>query len=87
MSQSVQVTADRALNRAISTDEQANACYYQILKRFVTTKSALAEEKPRQPEARLDADGLKHISAAWLVLQDTQKKLRKAYMNLYTASL
>ncbi|MBA7522427.1 hypothetical protein ES705_14546 [subsurface metagenome] len=86
MKQSNQETADRALNRAISADEQANTCYYQILKRFITTKSAFPEEQLRQPDARLDAGGLKEISATWAKLQDTQKKLRTAYMNLYVAS-
>ena len=87
MNQLVQETADRALNRAISADEQANTCYYQILRRFITTKSAFPEEKTCQPDARLDAGGLKEISAAWLKLQNTEKNLRKAYMKLYVASL
>ncbi len=87
MNRLVQEAADRALNRAILADEQSNARYYQILRRFITTKSAFPEEKTRQPDARLDASGLKEIDVAWLKLQNTEKNLRKAYMKLYVASL
>ena len=87
MNKLVQEAADRELNRAISADEQANTHYYQILRRFITTKSAFPEEKLRQPDARLDAGGLKEIDTAWLKLNDTEKKLRSAYMKLYVASL
>ena len=66
MNKLVQEAADRELNRAISADEQANTHYYQILRRFITTKSAFPEEKLRQPDARLDAGGLKEIDVAWL---------------------
>jgi hypothetical protein len=83
----VREAADRELNRAISADEQANTHYYQILRRFITTKSAFPEEKLRQPDARLDAGGLKEIDTAWLKLNDTEKKLRSAYMKLYVAYL
>jgi hypothetical protein len=87
MNKLVQEAADRELNRAISADEQANTHYYQILRRFITTKSAFPEEKLRQPDARLDAGGLKEIDVAWLKLQDTEKKLRSAFMKLYVAYL
>jgi len=87
MNKLVQEAADRELNRAISADEQANTHYYQILRRFITTKSAFPEEKLRQPDARLDASGLKEIDVAWLKLQNTEKNLRKAYMKLYAAYL
>ena len=87
MNKLVQEAADRELGRAISADEQANTHYYQILRRFITTKSAFPEEKLRQPDARLDAGGLKEIDTAWLKLNDTEKKLRSAYMKLYVASL
>jgi len=87
MNRLVQEAADRALNRAILADEQSNTRYYQILRRFITTKSAFPEEKTRQPDARLDAGGLKEIDVAWLELQNTQKKLRSAYMKLYVAWL
>ena len=87
MNKLVQEAADRELNRAISADEQANTHYYQILRRFITTKSAFPEEKLRQPEARLDAGGLKEIDTAWLKLQDTEKNLRRACMKLYVAYL
>ena len=87
MNKLVQEAADRELNRAISADEQANTHYYQILRRFITTKSAFPEEKLRQPDARLDASGLKEIDTAWLKLNDTEKKLRSAYMKLYVAYL
>jgi len=66
MNNLVQEAADRELYRAISADEQANTHYYQILRRFITTKSAFPEEKLRQPDARLDAGGLKEIDVAWL---------------------
>jgi hypothetical protein len=83
----VQKAADRELNRAISADEQATTHYYQILRRFISSKSSLPEEKLRQPDARLDAGGLKQIDVAWLKLQDTEKKLRSAYMKLYVANI
>jgi hypothetical protein len=87
MNNLVQEAADRELNRAISADEQANTHFYQILRRFISSKSAFPEEKLRQPDARLDADGLKEIDAAWLKLNNTEKKLRSAYMRLYVAYL
>ena len=87
MNKLVQEAADRELNRAISADEQANTHYYQILRRFISSKSAFSEEKLRQPDARLDAGGLKEIDMAWLKLQNTEKNLRKAYMKLYVASI
>jgi len=85
MSNLVQESADRELYKAISADEQANTHYYQILRRFISSKSAFSEEKLRQPDARLDAGGLKEIDAAWLKLNNTEKKLRNAYMKLYVA--
>lgn len=87
MNKPVQEAADRELYRAISADEQANTHYYQILRRFISSKSAFPEEKLHQPEARLDAGGLKEIDAAWLKLNNTEKKLRNAYMKLYVAYL
>ena len=87
MNNLVQEAADRELNRAIAADEQANAHHYQILRRFISSKSAFPGEKLRQPEARLDASGLKEIDAAWLKLQDTERKLRSAFMKLYVAYL
>jgi len=87
MSNLVQESADRGLYKAISADEQANPHYYQILRRFISSKSAFPEEKLRQPDARLDAGGLKEIDMAWLKLQNTEKNLRKAYMKLYVASI
>jgi len=85
MNKLVREAADRELNRAISADEQANAHYYQILRRFVSSKSYLPEETLHQPDAILNAGGLKEIDTAWLKLQNTEKKLRSAYMKLYTA--
>jgi hypothetical protein len=87
MNNLVQEAADRELYRAISADEQANTHYYQILRRFISSKSSFPEEKLRQPDARLDAGGLKEIDVAWLKLQNTEKNLRKAYMKLYVAYL
>jgi hypothetical protein len=71
-----QESAEREVVRAITADEHANAHYYQILKRFVPDSSA-------GPQARLDSSGLKEIDTAWLRLNDTSKKLRRAYMKLY----
>ena len=87
MNMIVQEAADRELYRAISADEQANTNYHQILRRFISCKSSLPDEKLHQPEARLDAGGLKEIDAAWLKLNNTEKKLRNAYMKLYVAYL
>ena len=85
MNKLVQEAADRELNRAILADEQANNHYYQILRRFISSRSSLSEDILRQPEAKLDANGLKEISVACLKLQNTEKKLRSAYMKLYEA--
>jgi len=87
MNNLVQEAADREINRAIAADEHANAHYYQILRRFISSNSAIPGEKLRQPEARLDAGGLKEIDAAWLKLQNTGKNLRRTYMKLYVAYL
>jgi len=87
MNNLVQEAANRELNRTILADEQANAHYYHILRRFISSKSAIAGEQPRQPEAKLNADGLKEIDTAWLLLQTTAKNLRRAYMKLYAAYL
>ena len=87
MNNLVQCATDKAIIRAIGADEQANTNYFQILRRFISSKSAFPEEQLQQPVATLNASGLKEISAAWVKLQDTQKKLRTAYMNLYVASI
>ena len=83
MNKMAQEAAERELDRAILADEKANACYYQILRRFINTKSGFSEEKILQSDTRLDAGGLKLIDKAWLTLQYTEKKLRNAYMQLY----
>ena len=87
MNKPVQEAADRELNRAISADEQANTHYYQILRRFISSKTSFPEEKLHQPEAILDASALKEIDVAWVKLNNTEKKLRNAYMKLYVAYL
>ena len=87
MDKVVQEAADKELKKAISADEEANNHYYQILRRFITSKPSFPEEKLKQPDVRLDAGGLKEIDVAWLKLQNTNKNLRKAYMKLYVASL
>jgi hypothetical protein len=87
MNELVQESADREINRAIVADEQANTHYYQILRRFISSKSGFPGEKLHQPEARLDAGGLKEIDTVWLKLQDTEKKIRSALMKLYIAYL
>ncbi len=83
----VKEATDREIIRAIGADEQANTNYYQILRRFISSKSAFPEEQLHQPDARLDAGSLKEIDTAWLLLQTTGKNLRRAYMKLYVASL
>jgi hypothetical protein len=76
MNKQIQEMAEREMGRAIIADEQANSHYYRTLRRFIPDVSA-------KPEARLDSSGLKQIDIAWLKLNDTNKKLRKAYMRLY----
>jgi hypothetical protein len=83
----VQEAADRELSRAILADEQANTQYYRILRRYISVKSAFPEEKSHQPEAILNSGALKDIDSAWLKLNNTEKKLRNAYMKLYVAYL
>jgi hypothetical protein len=87
MNKMVQEAADRELNRAISADEHANMHYCRTLRRFISGKSSSPEEKLRQPDAKLDAGGLKEIDVVWLKLQDTEKRLRSAYMKLYVANI
>ncbi|MDD5700679.1 MAG: hypothetical protein PHU23_01400 [Dehalococcoidales bacterium] len=80
MEQSGREAAEREIIRAITADEQANTFYYQVIKRFVSGG-------PANPKGKFGAYGLKEIDAAWLKLNDTGKKLRRAYMKLYSASL
>jgi hypothetical protein len=80
MDLSVLESAEREIIKAITADEQANTFYYQVIKR-------LASRKSTKPEVRFGSSGLKEIDAAWLKLNDTSKKLRRAYMKLYSASL
>jgi hypothetical protein len=72
----LQQNAEREVTRAIDADETASARYYETLRRFVPGIST-------EPEARLDSTGLKEIDTAWLKLNDTGKRLRRAYMKLY----
>jgi hypothetical protein len=76
LNKQIQQMAEREVATAISADEQANAHYYQVLRRFVPDGSD-------RLQARLDSSGLKEIDTAWLKLNDTGKKLRRAYMKLY----
>jgi hypothetical protein len=80
MNKQGQESAEREVNRAITADENANAHYYQTLRRFVSGDSAT-------PEARLDSAGLKEIDTSWIKLNYTNKNLRRAYMKLYGAYL
>ncbi len=87
MNNLVQEAADREIKIAIVADEQANAHYYQILRRFLSSESVIAGKILQQPSARLNAGGLKEINTAWVLLQASGKNLRRSYMNLYKASL
>ena len=87
MNNRVQETADREINRAIIADGQANAHYYKILRRFISGNSSITSEEVCQPEAKLNADGLKEIDKAWRLLQITAKNLRRSYMKLYASSI
>ncbi|MFC1941779.1 hypothetical protein ACFLWU_01010 [Chloroflexota bacterium] len=83
----VQESSDREIIQAIGADEPANTNCYQILRRFIPSKSACSEEQPYQPDARPGAGGLKEIDSAWLLLQTTGKSLDRAYMKLRAAFL
>jgi len=72
----IQQIAGREVSRAIDADETAGARYYETLRHFLPGIST-------EPEARRDSTGLKEIDTAWLKLNDTGKKLRRAYMKLY----
>ena len=87
MNKLVQESTDREIIRAIGADGQANTNYYQILRRFMPGQTSISGEEAYQPRARLDADGLKEIDTAWLLLQTTGKNLRRAYMKLYASYL
>jgi hypothetical protein len=80
MNQPGRETTERAILRAITDDEQANTFYYQVIKRFLSGE-------PASPKARLDSSGLKEIDTAWIRLNDTSKRLRRAYMQLYCSSI
>jgi hypothetical protein len=80
LNKQIQQIAEREVDRAINADEHANAHYYQTLRRFVPGSLA-------KPQARLDSTGLKEIDNAWLKLNDTGKKLRRAYMKLYNSCI
>ncbi len=80
MNKQVQESAEREVTRAITADENANADYYQTLRRFISGESAL-------PESRLDSAGLKDIDTSWIKLNSTNKNLRRAYMKLYGSYL
>ena len=80
VNQHAKESAEKETMRAIAADEQANACYYQVLRSFISQKSTI-------PEAKLDSFGLKEIDVAWRKLNITNKNLRRAYMNLYSAYL
>ena len=64
---------------AIKADEQANTTYYQVIKSLISGGLDKSETK-------VDSSGLKEIDAAWITLNDTNKKLRRAYMKLYDVS-
>jgi hypothetical protein len=76
MTKAVQETVEKEINSAIIADEQANAHYYQAIRRFISAKSTT-------PDAKMDAANLKEIDAAWLTIESTGKNLRRAYMKLY----
>jgi len=80
MNQSSREAVEREIFKVITADEQANTFYYQVIKRFISGESAV-------PQVRFSSSALKEIDAAWLKLNDTSKKLRRAYMKLYCASL
>ncbi len=80
MKQPGKEAAEREILRAITADEQANKFYYLVIKRFVSGE-------PANSEARFGPLALKEVDAAGLKLNDTNKKLRRAYMKLYCASL
>ena len=80
MNMQIQEAAKREVDRAISTDEDANVRYHQVLRRFLRGNSAKAE-------ARLDSAGLKEIDSSWIKLNDANKNLRRAYMKLYSACI
>ena len=80
MNQPGQEAVRQEIIRAITADEQANNYYYQVIKRFVS-------REVDNSETRFASFGLKEIDAAWLKLNDTNKKLRRAYMKLYCACL
>jgi hypothetical protein len=80
MNQPVLEAAEREIVRAIKADEQANIYYYQVIKSFIPGESAT-------PKARFNSTGLKELDTAWIKLNDTRTKLRRAYMKLYSASI
>ena len=80
MDKLLQESVEREVTRAITADENANACYYKTLRRFLNGDLAM-------PHARLDSAGLKEIDTSWIKLNNTNANLRRAYMKLYRTYL
>ena len=64
------------IDKAIIADEQANANYYNAIRRFKSARLTNANTK-------LDTESLKELDAAWITKESTGKNLRKSYMKLY----
>lgn len=75
MAKVVQIFIEKEINRAIIADEQANANYYEAIRRFISANSTSRDVK-------MDSPSLKEIDATWLTKESTGKNLRRAYMKL-----
>ena len=85
MSKPFNQKADEAVKKAIDEYEAANASYARIMRRYISSESFIPGDEVCLPAAGLNANGLKEYEEAWLRVQETSKKIRRAFMKLYSA--
>jgi len=85
MSKTFNEKADEAVKKTTDEYEVANENYVRTIRRYLSSKSVIHGDTAQLPEANLDMSGLKEYEEAWLRVQETSKKLRRAFMKLYSA--
>ncbi len=77
--------AEEALKKTIDEYEAVNASYTRVMRRYISSESFILGDEVCLPEVSLNANGLKEYEEAWLRVQETSKKIRRAFMKLYSA--
>jgi len=85
MSKPFNQKADEAVKKAVDEYEAANENYIRIIRRYLSSKSSNPGDTAQFPESKLDMNSLKEFEEAWLRVQEASKKLRRAFMKLYSA--